>query len=201
MANNLFIKQIEIGPMMNYSYLVGLDNDTNVVVIDVAWDPDKIIKTAEKENKTIKAALLTHTHFDHCNAVEAFSKKMPIPIYVNKEEADEISSNSEVILTQNNTKIEIASLKIECLHTPGHSPGSQCFLINNVVFTGDTLFVDSCGRIDLHGSNPKDMSKSLKKLASLPDNTVVYPGHNYGPISHTTIGAQKQSNYYMSNGI
>jgi glyoxylase-like metal-dependent hydrolase (beta-lactamase superfamily II) len=141
---------------------------------------------------------LTHTHFDHCNAVEDLIKKLAVPVYVHEAEVKDLPPGLDVRPTKKDSTVEIAGLTIRCMHTPGHTPGSQSFLINDAIFTGDTLFVDGCGRVDLPGSDPKEMVRSLTNLASLPDNVTVYPGHDYGSAPTSTIGQQKKNNPYMS---
>lgn len=194
---NLFIKQIPIGPMMNYAYLVGAEGHDSVVAIDTAWSADQIIGEAKKSGKRISAVLLTHTHFDHCNVVEELARKISVPVYVHEAEASTMPKDIDIRRTKKDLTIEEAGVTIRCMHTPGHTPGSQSFLVDSAVFTGDTLFVDGCGRVDLPGSDPKDMMTSLSVLRSLPDNIVVYPGHNYGPTPMSTIGEQKKTNPYL----
>ena len=197
--NDLFVKQIPVGPMMNYAYLVGAENHHSAVAIDAAWSADQILDAAKKSQRKIEAVFLTHTHFDHCNAVPDLAKKISVPVYVHETEADNLPENLNVKSTKKDMVIEIAGLHIRCIHTPGHTPGSQSFLIDNAVFTGDTLFVDGCGRVDLPGSSPREMVSSLSELAALPDDVVVYPGHNYGSAPTSTIGDQKKNNPYLSS--
>jgi hydroxyacylglutathione hydrolase len=195
--SKLFIKQIPIGPMMNYAYLVGMKDGREVVAIDTAWSAPEILEEAKNDGRKIVAVLLTHTHYDHCNAVEELAGKINLPVYVHEEEGGELPKNLNIKNTREGTVVKEAGLDINCMHTPGHTPGSQCFLIDDVLFTGDTLFVDSCGRVDLPGSSSKDMEVSLKKLSNLPENIVVFPGHNYGVTPKSTIGEQKKSNPYL----
>ncbi len=194
---NLFVKQIPIGPMMNFSYLVGASQGSEVIAIDVAWDAQKIMDEAKKANRKIAAIFLTHTHYDHCNALDDFIKQNNVPVYVHKQEEKELSQDLNIKPTQEGMKLDLAGLQIECMHTPGHTPGAQCYLIDNAIFTGDTLFVGNCGRVDLPGSSPKDMENSMLRLSKLPEQIVVYPGHDYGDSKTSTIGEEKKSNYYM----
>ena len=104
----------------------------------------------------------------------------------------------EIIKAESGDKIDVGGIQIQLLHTPGHTPGSQCFLVDNRIVSGDTLFIGSCGRIDLPGSNPEQMYCSLtQKLMALPDDTILFPGHNYSDTPTSTIGKQKQSNPYF----
>lgn len=196
---HLFIKQIPIGPMMNYAYLVGAEGSNAVVAIDTAWSADQILDAAKKSGRNIEAILLTHTHFDHCNAVDDLAGKISVPVYVHEAEIKNISKGLDVRSTKKDMTIEIAGMKIHCIHTPGHTPGSQSFLVDDALFTGDTLFVDGCGRVDLPGSDPKEMVSSLMSLAELPDGTKVFPGHDYGGSPTSTIGDQKKNNPYLQS--
>lgn len=187
--------------MMNYSYLVGFARGDEAVAIDVSWSATEIIEVAKKDGRKIVAVLLTHTHYDHCNAVGEFVKRNPVPVYLHEDEGEELPKGIEIIKTKDADIIERGGVKIKCLHTPGHSPGSQCYIIDDAIFTGDMLFVDNCGRTDLPGGAPDDLMRSLAKLAGLPENTRVFPGHNYGSKPTSTIGEQRRNNPYMREAI
>jgi glyoxylase-like metal-dependent hydrolase (beta-lactamase superfamily II) len=126
-----------------------------------------------------------------------------VKIHVNREEADGVKvltgiSESDLIRHDSGDVLELGNLKIEFIHTPGHTPGSQCFLVNGRLVSGDTLFVKGCGRVDLPGSDPAKMYESLtQKLAKLPDDTILYPGHDYADRPTSTIGDEKRTNYYL----
>lgn len=194
---NVYVKQIPVGPMMNFAYLVGAQSGSDAALIDPAWDVAALIEGAKEDSREIKAILATHGHFDHTNALEEVAKRLTVPVYIHEADAYDISKGLNVHTTDEGSTIEVAGITITCLHTPGHTPGSQCFLVENALFTGDTLFVDGCGRVDLEGGDPKAMTKSLARLARLPDDTMVFPGHNYGGTTTTTIGEQKNSNPYL----
>lgn len=191
----MIIKQLELGPMANFTYLVGDHASKSVAVVDPGWEKDEIISEAKKAGLKITHILLTHTHPDHANCAASLAKKTGASIYVHYSEAGGIGDG--VIKTEEGTKIKVGSLEITCLHTPGHTPGSQCFLAGQAIFAGDTLFVDGIGRTDLEGSDPEEMFKSLQKLAALPDGVIIYPGHNYGVEPVSTIGEQKKRNPYL----
>ncbi len=195
---NVFVKQIAVGPMMNFAYLTGPMKGDGVILIDPSWDAKKLIGAAEEAGRRIEAILLTHGHFDHANALEDVTKRIAVPVYVHEAEAKEIPTALDIRTTREGSAIEAAGVTITCLHTPGHTPGSQCFLIGNALFTGDTLFVDGCGRVDLEGGDPEAMVRSLVRLGELPGNTIVYPGHDYGGTKVTTIEEQRQNNPYMN---
>ena len=210
--SRLYLRQIEIGPMQNYAYLIGDRQTRDAVVIDAAWDVPALIEQAERDDMTIRAGLVTHFHPDHLGgsmmgmnisgAAELIGR-LPVKIYLHKTEAPYAQkiaglSPSDMVTTEGGDDIAVGELKIKFLHTPGHTPGSQCFLVDGALISGDTLFIGSCGRIDLPGSNPEDMYRSLTQvLAALPDETVLYPGHNYADRPRSTIGDEKRTNMTM----
>ncbi len=209
MNPSLYFKQIEIGPMHNYVYLVGSTETREAAVVDAAWDIDEILRIAAQDEMEIMHALVTHTHPDHvgggfagieiAGATELLDK-CKAKVVVHKAEAEFIKglSSSDMIKTDNGDKVDVGGLEITLMHTPGHTPGSQCFLVDDRVVSGDTLFIDACGRVDFPGGNPEKMYYSLtQKLMTLPDNMILFPGHNYAPLKHATLGEQKRTNPYL----
>ena len=182
---------------MNYAYLIG-DADTSVcAAVDPGWKAEKIKSIADELGWKIEKILLTHAHFDHANSLMDLVGLTGAPVYLHKDEPCEIPRSISTSTTEDGSVIDIGTLKVRCLHTPGHTQGSQCFLIGNAVITGDTLFVDGCGRVDLPGSDPKEMLVSLHRLAGLAPEIIVYPGHNYGHAPTSTIGEQLEMNPYL----
>ena len=210
-APGYYLKQIEVGPMANFVYLVGDAQKREVFIVDPAWQMDTIFRTAQEENLNITGALITHSHFDHCNAVEDLLERKDVPIYVNGEEIlflKSLGSRTDQLfgsfpkenlkVVSSGDKIRIGDVQLTSLHTPGHTPGSQCFLIENNLLTGDTLFVGGCGRCDLSGGDPKKMYESLtQKLMKLPDRTLLLPGHFYGEKATSTLSEEKKKNPYL----
>ncbi len=209
MNPSLYFKQIEIGPMHNYVYLVGSTETREAAVVDAAWDIDEILRIAALDEMEITHDLVTHTHPDHvgdgfagieiAGATELLDK-CKAKVVVHKAEAEFIKglSSSDMIKTDNGDKVDVGGLEITLMHTPGHTPGSQCFLVDDRVVSGDTLFIDACGRVDFPGGNPEKMYYSLtQKLMTLPDNMILFPGHNYAPLKHATLGEQKRTNPYL----
>jgi len=128
---------------------------------------------------------------------------VPAKVYIHKAELPFVHrvtglSQSDLVAVEGGDEVQVGQLKVKFLHTPGHTPGSQCFLVGNALVSGDTLFIGSCGRVDLPGSNPDDMYRSLTQvLAALPDETLLFPGHNYADRPRSTIGDEKRTNMML----
>jgi glyoxylase-like metal-dependent hydrolase (beta-lactamase superfamily II) len=208
----LYFKQLEIGPMQNYVYLIGSTETRKVAVVDAAWEIDTIVKIAAQDAMEITHAFVTHTHPDHVGGAFAgvdiagtqeLLEKCKAKVVVHKAEAEFLKglSPSDLIKTDNGDKIFVGGIEIELMHTPGHTPGSQCFLVDGRVISGDTMFIDACGRVDFPGGNAEQMYYSLtQKLMALPDVTILFPGHNYSRLNQATIGEQKKTNPYLKFG-
>ena len=208
----LIIEQIEVGPMQNFTYIVGSRATREVAIVDPAWDIEGLVKHINERGYTLTGALVTHYHPDHIggsfgnNSVAGLAELMAInsvKVYVHKEEADgviKVTGLSESDLTRVNSgdNLKIGDVEVEFLHTPGHTPGSQCFRIKNTLVSGDTLFINGCGRVDLPGSNSEAMYHSLRKLCDLPEDTLLLPGHNYGHIPNATMAETKAHNTYLN---
>ena len=209
MNNHLYFKQLEIGPMQNYVYLIGSLETRKVAIVDAAWEIDTILKIAKQDEMEITHAFVTHTHPDHVgggfagmeiDGVTELLEKCKAKVVVHKAEAEFIKglSSSDMIKSDNGDKVDVGGVEIQLMHTPGHTPGSQCFLVDNRIVSGDTLFIDACGRVDFPGGNPEQMYNSLtQKLMALPDDTTLFPGHNYAAKPHATMGEQKKTNPYL----
>src|SRR5438034_1449274 len=193
--NAIYLKQMELGPMQNFVYLVGDPVARRCVVVDPAWEIDTIVDTAAADDMTIIGALVTHTHQDHVGGslaswgmpgriagVEELLARVKAKVYVHKAEREFLPGlGSDLVKVDNHDTLRIGRFTLTFLHTPGHTPGSQCFLVDDRLVSGDTLFIGSCGRTDLPGSDPAEMYYSLtQRLGALPDGTLLFPGHNYG---------------------
>ncbi len=211
MDPDLYLEQLECGPMQNFVYLVGSQSTREVALVDPAWAIGPLLDHVESRDLTPTAVLITHYHQDHVGGemygqriegvVEVLERR-GVKLYVNSTEADGLRkvtgvSESDLVRVDSGETLRIGDTEIEFLHTPGHTPGSQCFRAHNALVAGDTLFVGGCGRVDLPGSNPDDMFDSLRKLASLPDDTILYPGHNYATETSAALGDEKQRNPYL----
>jgi glyoxylase-like metal-dependent hydrolase (beta-lactamase superfamily II) len=207
----VYLRQMELGPMQNLVYLIGDPVTRECVVVDPAWEIDTIVETAARDRMTLTGALVTHTHQDHVGGsleswgmpgripgVEELLGQVALKVYVHKAEREFLRGfGSDLVKVDNHDTLALGRLTLTFLHTPGHTPGSQCFLIDGRLVSGDTLFIGSCGRTDLPGSDPREMYYSLtQRLGALPDETILFPGHNYGGSS-STIGAEKRHNAFM----
>jgi len=215
--NALYIKQLELGPMQNFVYLVGDPVARQCVVVDPAWEIDTIVDTAAADGMTLVGALVTHTHQDHVGGslaswgmpgripgVEELLARVPAKVYVHKAEREFLPGlGSDLVKVDNHDTLDVGRLRLTFLHTPGHTPGSQCFLVEEAgqpgrLVSGDTLFLGSCGRVDLPGSDPEAMYHSLNgTLKQLPDETLLYPGHLYSAEPFDTMGHEKRTNPFL----
>ncbi len=195
----VLIRQFELGLLQNFIYFIGDPKTREVVVVDPAWEVDTILKKAEEESLRITGALVTHYHFDHTNGIEDLLAARDVPVYVNKRDVPYLDiSHSSLKPVDGSHKIRVGDVEIEMIHTPGHTPGSQCFKVRNHLVSGDTLFIGACGRTDLPGGNPEELYQSLtQRLAKLPEDTVLLPGHNYAEEPTSTIGREKKTNPYL----
>lgn len=211
--NRLYLRQLQIGPMANFVYVIGDTATRKAAIVDPAWAVDALIDFMNKEGYEIDKLLVTHYHPDHLGgrmmghsvegAAEMLGKGVKAKIYLNKHEAEGARkvaglSDSDMVKVDAGDTFKVGELDVKFLHTPGHTPGSQCFLVEGNLIAGDTLFVNSCGRVDLPGSDPEAMYYSLNQtLKNLDDATVVYPGHAYSSEPSSTIGQQKRTNMYL----
>jgi glyoxylase-like metal-dependent hydrolase (beta-lactamase superfamily II) len=188
------ILQIEVGQMANFTYIIADQKGGEATVIDPSWDLDKIFQALKKNGWRAKYVINTHSHFDHVLGNEQMTEVTDAKIVQYKNS----QLRKDVAVSDGDT-IEIGNIRLRVLHTPGHSKDSMCLLLEDqFIFTGDTLFVGSCGRVDLPGSDPKEMYYSLfDRLAKLDEDLIIYPGHNYGPTSTSTIGHEKKTNYVL----
>jgi glyoxylase-like metal-dependent hydrolase (beta-lactamase superfamily II) len=194
--------------MVNFSYLIG-DRATNeALVIDPAYGVGELVDAAGADGMRVVGALVTHHHPDHVGGsmmgytIEGLSELLStvhVPVHANRHEASLVTRVTglgahDVVAHDGGDVVAVGAIEVELMHTPGHTPGSQCFLVDGMLVAGDTLFLEGCGRTDLPGGDPEAMYESLQKLASLPDSTVVYPGHRYSVASTATIAAVREVN-------
>ncbi len=189
--------------MENFVYLIGDRNKKECVIVDPAWEVDRVLKIASQDGMKVVAGLATHYHNDHTNGIGDLAARAGCPVYVNKHDAPYLNEfKNELKLVEGGDKLQIGDVTVTFIHTPGHTPGSQCFHVNNRLVSGDTLFINACGRCDLPGGNAEQMYQSLQLLGKLDDNTVLLPGHNYDIQPSSTIGQEKQNNpYYQAHSL
>jgi len=212
MGKGIYLRQLLVGPMANYVYLIGDLETREAMIVDPAWDVDAILDVLDTDGMTLTGALVTHYHPDHIGGdmmghsipgVPQLLAKRPVKIHIHKQEAPYVKQvlgmeTSDFVQVDGETTVDIGKVPVRVIHTPGHTPGSQCFLVDGNLVSGDTLFIGACGRVDLPGSNPEDLYYSLtNKLTKLPDDTVLYPGHDYSSEKTSTIGEQKRTNMFM----
>jgi hydroxyacylglutathione hydrolase len=198
--------------MANFVYLLGDRETSECVVVDPAWDIDGILDVVEQEGMKLTGALVTHYHPDHVGGeifgieitgLSELMEKVSVPIYVNKHEAEGLNqvtgiSLSEMRKLDGEDTVRVGSVEISCLHTPGHTPGSQCFRVKDTLVAGDTLFLQGCGRVDLPGGNSEELFRTLtQRLAKIQNEIILYPGHNYGGKSHAPMGEVRENNSYL----
>ena len=186
--------------MENFLYFLGDARSQEIAVVDPAWDVDHLCAEAKKNGYKIAMVLLTHGHPDHVNGLKEILSRHDVPAYISRHEAPFLKPNHKNIReVEDRQRIKIGGIEIECLLTPGHTPGCQCFWYKNVLVSGDTVFIDGCGRCDLPGGDPRKMHHSLYEvLMKLPDTTAIYPGHNYGAVPFATLAEQKKTNPYLT---
>jgi glyoxylase-like metal-dependent hydrolase (beta-lactamase superfamily II) len=187
------ILQIKVGQMANFTYIIADEETRDAALIDPSWDLDDIFNILKKEGWRAIYVINTHTHFDH-----VLGNDQVATIAGAKVIQHENSNLEKDIAVKDGETIQLGNIKIKVMHTPGHSKDSMCLVLDDLVFTGDTLFVGNCGRTDLPGSDPVEMYDSLfNRLARLDDKFTIYPGHDYGATPTSTIGHEKKTNYVL----
>ncbi len=184
--------------MKNYVYVVGNYITGTALVVDPAFNMPLITKTLENNGWALEGVLITHHHFDHMNLVDSFSKKNLIPIYMSSIEIDYYDIRSPNLLPFDPDKfLFFQTAMVKAIHTPGHTFGGTCYLIENHLFTGDTIFIEGCGICQGKGASSKDMFHSFQKIKQqVNDDTIVYPGHRFYQHTGQTIDYIKSHNIY-----
>jgi len=190
----MIVKQIKVGPMENFAYILGCEESSEAAIIDPGFEAGKLLEMASELSMKVVAVINTHGHRDHIASNKEIVNQTGALVI-----AHELAKFTVDQYIKDREFFKIGSIMIETIHTPGHSPDSVCFIVNNeIIFTGDTLFVSECGRTDLPGGNNEDMYNSLVKIMrEMPDNLIVYPGHDYGPTKTSKMGDEKMNNYTL----
>jgi glyoxylase-like metal-dependent hydrolase (beta-lactamase superfamily II) len=195
--------------MVNFAYVIGDRQTGEAMIVDPAYAVGELVDLVAADGLRVVGSLVTHHHPDHVGGsmggftLEGVAELLGRgggPVHVHRDEAEFVQrvtgcSASDLAVHEGGDVVEVGDIRIELLHTPGHTPGSQCFLVDGILVSGDTLFLEGCGRTDFPGSDPSAMYDSLTHLASLPEETVVFPGHRYSVPSSGTLAAITESNY------
>ena len=189
----MIVYQVPVGPMQNFSYIVEDESTHEAIIIDPSWDLDKIIQIIEEQNLNPKYIVNTHWHDDHTRGNEEIAAEISVKIV--QHEASTLQND---MIVKDGDSIKFGCSELLVYHTPGHSKDSICLVGDGKIFSGDTLFVGNCGRIDLPGGSSRELYHSLLNVISnLDDGLIMYPGHDYGTSQTSTIGNEKMTNPVM----
>src|SRR5579872_1694697 len=187
------VYQLQVGNMQNFTYVLEDEETKESVIIDPSWDLELVLETIEKNDLKVKYIINTHHHFDHTIGNDAMAKHTQSKILQHDS-----STMKNYMRVSDGAKITFGKSELTVMHTPGHSKDSICLIGDGKIFSGDTLFVGNCGRIDLPGGSAKELYHSLfDTLYKLDDNLMLYPGHNYGSTPNSTIGKEKKTNFVL----
>ena len=195
--------------MVNFVYAIGDRRTGECVLVDPAYSVNDLVDAVGEDGMTVTGVLATHYHPDHVGGsmmgfdiegVSALLDRADVPIHIQADESEWVQkatgvSADHLVTHDSGDVLTVGDVDITLLHTPGHTPGSQCFLVDGKLVAGDTLFLEGCGRTDLPGSNAAQMVKSLQRLAEVPDDTVLYPGHRYSPAGSAPMEDVKKMNF------
>lgn len=197
--------------MVNFVYAVGDREGGDCVLIDPAYDVDDLLALLDTDEMNVTGVLATHYHPDHVGGTmmgisivgvrDLLERRSGVGVHVQGSEAEFVKKvtglgESELVTHDGGDTVSVGAVDVTLIHTPGHTPGSQCFLVEGRLVSGDTLFLEGCGRTDLPGGDPAEMYRSLTdRLAKIPDRTLVFPGHLYSASGVATMGATREHNY------
>jgi hydroxyacylglutathione hydrolase len=188
----MIVRQLEVGFMDNFSYLVGCETSRQAMVIDPAGDAQAIVALARSLGLTIVLIVNTHGHGDHTAGNAGLKALTGAQIVIHELDADGYPSADRRLSEE--TSLQLGDISFDVLNTPGHTPGGICLYTEGHLFTGDTLFVGDSGRTDLKGGHRPTLGASIRRLMRLPEETIVWPGHDYGPTPSSTLGWEKRHN-------
>ena len=203
------------GQMQNFVYVIADGDSGEALLVDPAWAVRELVDLVTADGLRIVGALATHYHPDHVggdlfglsvDGVATLMEVAPCPVHVHRLEADGLRtitglSQSDVVKHDSGDKVRVGDIDVELLHTPGHTPGSLCFRVAGSIVSGDTLFLQGCGRVDLPGGDPEEMFRSLQRLKDLPGDVMLYPGHAYSGQSATMEHVVRTNHYLQIRDI
>jgi glyoxylase-like metal-dependent hydrolase (beta-lactamase superfamily II) len=220
MSDRLYFRQLLSGrdyavgdpvasQMVNFAYVIGDRETREAVLVDPAYAVGDLLDKLAEDDMRLAGVLATHHHPDHVGGdlmgiklpgLADLLGREPVPVHVNREESDWVRRTTGVSATDltahdHDDVVTVGAIEIRLLHTPGHTPGSQCFLVGDRLVAGDTLFLEGCGRTDFPGGDSEAMYRSLRWLADLPGDPVVYPGHQYSADASASLSSVKQNNF------
>ncbi|MEZ5169321.1 MAG: MBL fold metallo-hydrolase [Acidimicrobiia bacterium] len=223
MSDRLYFRQLLSGrdfatsdplasQMVNFSYLIGDRETGDAVVVDPAYAVDDLVDTLEADGMTLTGVLATHFHPDHIGGdlmgysiegVQALLEgdRLDGPVHIQRSEEEWVRrvvalGDTDLAVHDSGDTVMVGEIPVQLIHTPGHTPGSQCFYVDDRLVAGDTLFLDGCGRTDLPGSDPDAMYESIHtRLARIPDHATLFPGHLYSPEPSASLGDTRERNY------
>ena len=205
----MIIHQLSVGTMDNFCYIVGCEQTRDAMVIDPGDDVDRILTVVEQENLTVRLIFNTHHHWDHVSGNAELKRATGALLIMHAAEDDILQGRRSAMSTAGGSgsspppadirieaddTLQVGRIRFQVLVTPGHTPGGLCLYAQGQLFTGDTLFVGDSGRTDLPGGHRPTLGSSIRRLMELPDDTVVWPGHNYGPTPNSTLAWEKRNN-------
>ena len=194
------ILQVEVGMMLNFSTLLASPRTGECAVVDPAFEVDRLLREVEQRGWRVSAILITHTHHDHIDGVAALAAATGAPAYVGAGELEALrraAPQATLHPIDHEAVLLIGGERLTALATPGHTLDARSYYTGEAVATGDTLFVGGCGRTDFPGGDAPTLFGSLQRLAALPEETRVYPGHDYGQTPTSTIGWERSTNPYV----
>jgi glyoxylase-like metal-dependent hydrolase (beta-lactamase superfamily II) len=193
------VVQIEVGLLQNFCEILFCPTTREAAIVDPAWEVDRLLREVAARGLHVTTALVTHTHEDHVEGVAALVERTGAAVVVSASEAAraQAPAGARLVDAVDGSVVAIGRCGVRTLATPGHTVGGTCFLADGFVVTGDVLFVGGCGRTDFPGGDTAALWRSLQRLAELPEETRVYPGHDYGPTPTSTIGYELRANPYL----
>ncbi len=195
----LYVRQLKLGPMENFVYLVGAEGARETAIVDPAWDVEAAQAAAGADGRSLTHALVSHHHFDHVNGLPQALALGGIRVFAHRADVPKLAPElqREVTPLAAGDAVEVGPLRVVAMHTPGHTPGSTCWHAGDGLFAGDTVFVTACGRCDLAGGDPEQMFQSLKRVSELPGDVRLFPGHDYGDVPISSVARERERNPYF----